>query len=140
MSSDLAPRASGAAAPVPTDGDNRYKAVQAKLNRLGKAMDDATLELVSLQRSMRANASRTEDAARDIENAGLDGKFVEVTNLVAVAMGGAAVEVRKLHDTAQETADLTHETKRTHSKLYGALDDIRSNRREKTPRPGFFNR
>ncbi|WP_030978284.1 conjugal transfer protein TraB [Streptomyces sp. NRRL S-1824] len=139
MSSDLAPRASGAA-PVPTDGDNRYKAVQAKLDRLGKAMDDATLELVSLQRSMRANATRTEDAARDIENAGLDSKFVEVTNLVAVALGGAAVEVRKLHDTAQETADLTHETKRTHSKLYGALDDIRSNRREKTPRPGFFNR
>lgn len=139
MSSDLAPRPSGAA-PVPADGDNRYKAVQAKLDRLGKAMDDATLELVSLQRSMRTNATRTEDAAGDIENAGLDGKFVEVTNLVAVALGGAAVEVRKLHDTAQETADLTHETKRTHSKLYGALDDIRSNRRERTPRPGFFNR
>jgi hypothetical protein len=139
MSSDPAPRADGAA-PVPADGDNRYKAVQAKLDRLGKAMDDATLELVSLRRSMRANATRTEDAARDIENAGLDGKFVEVTNLVAVALGGAAVEVRKLHDTAQETADLTHETKRTHSTLYGALDEIRSNRREKTPRPGFFNR
>lgn len=139
MSSDLAPRPS-AAAPVPADGDNRYKAVQAKLDRLGKAMDDSTLELVSLQRSMRSNATRTEDAARDIENAGLDGKFVEVTNLVAVALGGAAVEVRKLHDTAQETADLTHETKRTHSTLYGALDEIRSNRREKTPRPGFFNR
>ncbi|MGY1503653.1 conjugal transfer protein TraB (plasmid) [Streptomyces sp. QTS52] len=139
MSSDLAPRPS-AAAPVPADGDNRYKAVQAKLDRLGKAMDDSVLELVSLQRSMRSNAGRTEDAARDIENAGLDGKFVEVTNLVAVALGGAAVEVRKLHDTTQETADLTHETKRTHSKLYGALDEIRSNRPEKTPRPGFFNR
>jgi hypothetical protein len=139
MSSDLAPRASGAA-PVPADGDNRYKAVQAKLDRLGKAMDDAALELVSLQRSMRANASRTEGVAGDIENAGLEGKFVEVTNLVAVALGGAAVEVRKLHDTAEEVVDLTYQTKRTHSKLYGALDDIRSNRREKTPRPGFFNR
>lgn len=65
---------------------------------------------------------------------------MEVTNLVSVALGGAAIQVRRLHDTAQETADLTHETKSTHSKLYGALDDIRSNRREKTPRPGFFDR
>ncbi|MFI1621812.1 conjugal transfer protein TraB [Streptomyces lydicus] len=139
MSSDLAPRTTGAA-PAPVDGDNRYKTVQNKLDKLGKAMDDATLELESLRRSMQANATRTENVARDIENAGLDGKFVEVTNLVSVASGGAAVQVKRLCDTAQETADLTHEAKGTHSKLYGALDDIRSNRREKTPRPGFFDR
>ncbi|MEU9471274.1 conjugal transfer protein TraB [Streptomyces avermitilis] len=139
MSSDLAPRASGAA-PAPADGDNRYKAVQAKLLKLGKAMDDATLELESLRRSMRANATRTEGVARDIANADLDVKFVELTNNVSLALGGAAIQVRRLHDTAQETVDLTYETKRTHSKLYGALDDIRSNRREKTPKPAFFNR
>ncbi|WP_331743039.1 conjugal transfer protein TraB (plasmid) [Streptomyces sp. NBC_00868] len=138
MSSDLAPHAS--AAPAPADGDNRYKAVQAKLNKLGKAMSDATLELEGLRRSMQANAKNTEGVAGDIENADLDAKFVEVTNLVAVALGGAAVQVKKLCDTAQETCDLTHETKRTHSKLYGALDDIRSNRPEKTPKPGFFDR
>ncbi|MFJ9690368.1 MULTISPECIES: conjugal transfer protein TraB [unclassified Streptomyces] len=139
MSSDLVPRPA-AAAPAPADGDNRYKAVQNKLRRLGTAMDDATLELESLRRSMQANATRTENVARDIENAGLDGTFVEVTNLVSVALGGAAVQVRRLYDAAQETADLTHETTSTHSQLYGALDDIRSGRREKTPRPGFFNR
>ncbi|MEU8892936.1 conjugal transfer protein TraB [Streptomyces sp. NPDC048442] len=139
MMSDLASRPGGEA-PALADDDNRYKAVQNKLDKLGKAMDDATLELESLRRSMYANATRTEDVARDIENAGLDGQFVEVTNLVAVALGGAAVEVKRLHDTAQETAGLTHKTKSTHSKLYGALDDIRSNRREKTPRPGFFDR
>ncbi|MFD9572637.1 conjugal transfer protein TraB [Streptomyces sp. NPDC059982] len=139
MSSDLAPRAGGAA-PAPADDDNRYKAVQAKLLRLGKAMDDATLELEGLRQSMQANATRTEDVSRDIGRADLDVKAVEITNLVAVALGGAAIQARKLHDTAQETCDLTHETRRTHSNLYGALDDIRSNRREKTPRPGFFNR
>ncbi|MEV5082117.1 conjugal transfer protein TraB [Streptomyces sp. NPDC056159] len=137
--SDLAPRTSGAA-PVPADGDNRYKAVQAKLDKLGKAMDDATLELESLRRSMQANATRTEGVARDIAGADLDAVFVELTNNVSVALGGAAIQVRKLADTAQEAADLTHETRRTHSKLYGALDDIRSNRRVKTPKPGFFNR
>ncbi|MFE2383182.1 conjugal transfer protein TraB [Streptomyces misionensis] len=137
--SDLAPPNPGSA-PAPADGDNRYKAVQAKLDRLGKAMDDAVLELESLRRSMQANASRTEDVARDIANADLDVKFVELTNNVAIALGGAAIHVRKLADTAEETADLTHQTRRTHSKLYGALDDIRSNRREKTPKPAFFNR
>ncbi|MEU8851982.1 conjugal transfer protein TraB [Streptomyces sp. NPDC048564] len=138
MSGNPAPR-NTSAAPAPSDDDNRYKAVQAKLLRLGQAMDDATLDLESLRRSMYANASRTEDVARDIADAGLDVKYVELTNLVAVALGGAAIEVRKLADTAEETADFTHQTRRTHSTLYGALDDIRSNRREKTPRPGFFN-
>ncbi|WP_331756456.1 conjugal transfer protein TraB (plasmid) [Streptomyces sp. NBC_01547] len=137
--SDLAPRSTGTAA-APADGDNRYKSVQSKLDKLGKAMDDAGLELEGLRRSMKANAAHTHDVAGDIENADLDAKFVEVTNLVSVALGGAAVEVKRLCDSAQETADLTWETKRTHSRLYGALDDIRSNRREKTPRPGFFNR
>ncbi|MER0428857.1 conjugal transfer protein TraB [Streptomyces microflavus] len=138
MSSDLAPRPS-AAAPAVADGDNRYKAVQDKLDALGHALDDAGLGLEELVRSVRRNAKRAEDAARDVDNAGLDGKFVELTSNVGVALGGAGVQVKKLYETAQETADLTHETKRTHSKLYGALDDIRSNRREKTPRPGFFN-
>jgi DNA repair ATPase RecN len=139
MSSDLAPRPSGAA-PAVADGDNRYKAVQAKLDALGRALDDAGLGLEELMRSVKRNAKRAEDAARDVDNAELDPKFVELTSNVSVALGGAGVQVKKLHDTAQETADLTYETKRTHSKLYGALDDIRSNRREKTPRPGFFNR
>ncbi|MFG2440858.1 conjugal transfer protein TraB [Streptomyces sp. NPDC048508] len=139
MSSDLAPR-QGGAAPAVADGDNRYKAVQGKLDTLGRALDDAGLGLEELVRSIRRNATRAQDAARDVDNAGLDPKFVELTSNVAVALGGAGVQVKKLSETAQETADLTHEAKRTHSTLYGALDDIRSGRRERTPRPGFFNR
>lgn len=137
--SDLAPRNTGAT-PAPADDDNRYKAVQAKLKKLGKAMDDATLELDALRRSMHDNATHTDGVAISIENADLDPGFVDLTNNVVIALIGAAREVRNLSNTAQETADLTHQTQRTHSKLYGALDDIRSNRREKTPKPGFFNR
>ncbi|MEG8280969.1 conjugal transfer protein TraB [Streptomyces sp. AHA2] len=139
MSSDLAPR-NTSTAPAVADDDNRYKAVQAKLDKLGKALDDATLDLLGLWRSMQENAKHTDGVATDIENADLDPKFVGLTANVATALDGAAREVRKLSDTAQETVDLTHETRRTHAKLYGALDDIRSNRREKTPRPGFFDR
>ncbi|MFF0199052.1 conjugal transfer protein TraB [Streptomyces anulatus] len=129
-----------ASAPAPADGDNRYKAVQAKLRRLGQALDDSTLELEGLYRSMRFNADHAEVAARDIEAADLDPRFVELTNLVSTALGGAAIEVRNLRSTARETADLTHQTRRTHSTLYGELDTIRSTRRERTPKPGFFDR
>ncbi|MDT6988069.1 conjugal transfer protein TraB [Streptomyces lusitanus] len=139
MSSDLAPRTTSTA-PAVADDDNRYKAVQAKLDKLGKALDDATLDLLALWRSMHENAKHTDGVATDIENADLDPKFVGLTANVATALDGAAREVRKLSDTAQETVDLTHETRRTHATLYGALDDIRSGRREKTPRPGFFDR
>jgi len=138
MSSDLAPQQGKAAAP--TDGDNRFKAVQHKLKTLGKAMDMATVELEALQLSMRTNASRSEQLAVDIANAGLDPKFVEMTNSVSLALGGAAVEVRKLHETAQDVSSQAHETMRTHSKLYEALDDVRSGRPEATPKPGFFVR
>jgi hypothetical protein len=130
---------SGKSAAV-TDDDNRYKAVQAKLSALGRALDDAGLDLEALVRSTKANAGRANDAARDIATAGLDPRFVELTSSVSVAMGGAAVQVRKLADTAQETADLTHAARGTHSRLYQGLDELRSNRREKTPRPGFFVR
>ncbi|MGW7318302.1 conjugal transfer protein TraB [Streptomyces sp. NPDC054865] len=137
--SNPAPRSTGRAA-APADGDNRYKSVQSKLDKLSKAMDDAGLELEALRRSMKDNADRTLDVAVDIEHAELDAKFVQMTNWVSVALGGAALEVKRLCDRAQETADLAHHTKRTHAKLYGALDDIRSNRSERTPRPGFLNR
>ncbi|MET8787988.1 conjugal transfer protein TraB [Streptomyces sp. NPDC004589] len=124
--------------PAPTDSDNRYKAVQAKLNKLAASMDDATAELEALRRSMQANATRCEGIARDIADAELDKRFVELTSHVSVALGGAAIQVRRLHETAGEVADLTHGTRRRHSELYGALDEIRSNRRFRTPKPGFF--
>lgn len=137
MSGELAPR-NASAAPAPADDDNRYKALQAKLKKLAAAMDDAALGLEALRRSMQANATRCEGVARDIENAQLDAKFVEMTNTVSVALGGAAIQVRKLDDTARDVADLAHETHQRHSQLYGALDEVRSGRAERTPRPGFF--
>ncbi|MEU8445538.1 conjugal transfer protein TraB [Streptomyces microflavus] len=135
--SDLAPTTGGGAA-ARTDGDNRYKAVQQKLKTLGTAMDMAGTELEVLLRGMRMNAQRSEGLAVDIANAELDRKFVEMTNQVSVALGGAAAEVRKLHETAQEVSGLAHDTRRTHARLYEGLDTVRSSRKERTPKPGFF--
>jgi hypothetical protein len=136
---DIVPRPASPA-PAPADSDNRYKAVQAKLAALGRALDDASLELEALVRSTKANAARASDVARDIDNADLDPRFVGLTSSVSEAMGGAAVQVRRLADTAQETAGLTHQARTTHSRLYQGLDELRSNRRVKTPKPGFFVR
>ncbi len=76
--SELEPRRTGAAAPA--DGDNRYKSVQRKLKTLRHAMDEAEVELGGLLRSMRANATHTEELAGHIAHAELDRKFVELTN------------------------------------------------------------
>ncbi|RPK32241.1 hypothetical protein EES39_39075 [Streptomyces sp. ADI92-24] len=134
--SDFAPATGRAAAQ--TDGDNRYKALQQKLKTLGTAMDLASTELETLLRGMRTNAQRSEGLAVDIANAELDKKFVEMTNQVSVALGGAAIEVKKLHETAQEVSGLAHDTRATHARLYEGLDDVRSSRTERTPKPGFF--
>ncbi|MEU5499508.1 hypothetical protein [Streptomyces griseofuscus] len=135
--SDLTPRTGFIVAP--TDGDGRYKAVQLKLKSLGTAMEAAGQELEMLLRRMRVNAQRTEGLAVDIANAELDRKFIEMTNQVAVALGGAAVEVQKLHATAQEVSGLATAARRTHARLYAGLDTIRSGRSERTPKPGFFD-
>ncbi len=139
MSSNLEPRPDGGAA-APTDGDNRYKSVQHKLKTLGQAMEIAGNELEVLLRGMRKNAQRAGGLAVDIANAELDRKFIEMTNQVAVALGGAAAEVQKLHATAQEVSGQAHDTRRTHARLYEELDDIRSSRPERTPKPGFLIR
>ncbi|MFD5398576.1 conjugal transfer protein TraB [Streptomyces sp. NPDC127097] len=138
MSSELVPLNDSAVAQG--GDDNRFKAVQSKLGRLAKALDDATVELEILHRSMQGNANHTDGVATDVENADLDGKFVGLTSNVATALVGAARSVKTLTDTTCETADLTYKTRRAHARLYGRLDDIRSNRREKTPRAGFFDR
>ncbi|MFF9497232.1 conjugal transfer protein TraB [Streptomyces flaveolus] len=135
--SDLARRTSGGAA-AQTDGANHFKAVQQKLKTLGRAMDLASNELETLLRGMRVNAQRAEGLAVDIANAELDPKFVEMTNQVSVALGGAAVEVRKVHESAEEVSGLAHDAWRMHARLYEGLDTIRSGRKERTPKPGFF--
>ncbi|MFB7211056.1 conjugal transfer protein TraB [Streptomyces sp. NPDC056255] len=137
--SDLAPH-TGSTVPVPAGGDHRYKAVQTKLRRLGRALDSLADDLEVLRRDMRTNAARARSTATDIENADLDPKFVVLTDQVADALGAAANSVKDLGDSAREVATETYQAKRLHAKLYRTLDDIRSNRSEKTPKPAFFTR
>ncbi|MFH8753349.1 conjugal transfer protein TraB [Streptomyces rimosus] len=138
MSSELEPRKAGA--PAASDSDNRYKSVQAKLGQLARAMDDATVELGVLRSDMRTNAKRVQDLASRIDDADLDPKYVDMTSEVSTALGGAAVQSRKLHQTAEEVSALAYDTRHNHAQLYEGLDTIRSGRRDRTPKPGFFVR
>ncbi|MFF3941658.1 conjugal transfer protein TraB [Streptomyces phaeofaciens] len=123
-----------------TDGDNGFKAVQQKLTALARTLDSSVLELEQLHLRMKANARRSEQAARDIAAADVDPTFVEMQNAVSLALGGAEIAARRLGESAREVSSLAHETQATHTRLYQGLDDIRSSRRERTPKPGFFAR
>ncbi|MFD9047808.1 conjugal transfer protein TraB [Streptomyces zaomyceticus] len=122
-----------------TSDDNRYKAIQAKLTGLSKALDDKIADLEGLRIRMRANAMKAQDTAQAIEHADLDVRFVEMTNAVSIALGGAAAAVRVLTEEVCEGAASARQVRRGHEQLYGRLDEIRSNRREKTPKPGFLD-
>ncbi|WP_324605816.1 conjugal transfer protein TraB [Streptomyces sp. NRRL B-24484] len=126
--------------PAPTDGDNRYKAVQHKLKAFSGALDGATGRLEALRRRMRATADRASTLAGHIADAGLDPVFVEMTNAVALALDGAALATGRLHESAQAVSADASETQRTHARMYEALDQIRSGRKHRTPKPGFFAR
>lgn len=134
-----APAAGASAAPAPTDGDNRYKSVQNKLKTLAKAMDEATGRLEALERRMKTNGTRSHQLAADIAQADLDKVFVELTSTVATALGAAAVQVSRLRGTAQEVTTLAEQTRVGHYKFYEGLDRVRTGRRFRTPKPGFFN-
>ncbi|MFC9534363.1 conjugal transfer protein TraB [Streptomyces sp. NPDC056975] len=123
-----------------TSGDNSFTALQAKLLVLIKLMDDGATELESVYRSMKANATRCEGAAGDIENAEFDPEFIDLTNHTATALGGATVQARHLMASANELAENTRQARQTHAKKYGPLDTVRSGRRHKTPKPGVFVR
>ncbi|MDQ0577915.1 hypothetical protein [Streptomyces rishiriensis] len=123
-----------------TDGDNRYKAVQQKLTALARTLDSSLLELEQLHLRMKANATRSEEAARAIAAADVDPTFVEMQNAVSLALGGAQVAARRLGESGREVSRLAHEAQTLHASLYQGLDDIRSSRRERTPKPGFFAR
>ncbi|MFE5596271.1 conjugal transfer protein TraB [Streptomyces sp. NPDC056549] len=121
-----------------TSDDNGYEATQAKLDGLSKALDDKAVELEVLLRRMKANARKAQDTAQAIDAADLDPRFVELTSAVSTALGGAAVHIQRLAEDAVAGAAHARVVQNSHAKLYGRLDEIRSGRREKTPKAGFF--
>ncbi|MER7832208.1 conjugal transfer protein TraB [Streptomyces sp. NPDC095602] len=136
MSSDIVVHTGST--PVAADGNHRYQDVQKKMKVLAQKMDEATTDLENLRQTMRANAATAQTLANQIENADLDVKFVALTQAVSAALDGASTAVGKLLASAQQAATRASDVQHRHRQLYQRLDEVRSGRAERTPKPGFF--
>ncbi|MYW06035.1 conjugal transfer protein TraB [Streptomyces sp. SID3343] len=131
--SEIAQRASQA-----SDAAAGYRELQKNLSTLERSMNRVTGDIEQLMRRTVATAAEAADLADAIEHAGLDGAHVELTRLVEEALRSAAPAVNALDDAAGDVTQGTRTTRAAHQALYGVLDEIRTTRRERTPKPGFF--
>lgn len=137
MSSELAlPQNKGLA--ESEGGGNGYSGLQRKLDALTKALDAAHGDLEHLVEQASTNANTASAAASLLEAADGDPRYVERTGAVATALTGATKATVELRDLAGELAAKAAKGARTHQQKYGALHDVRSRRRTKTPKPGFL--
>ncbi|EDY49045.1 hypothetical protein [Streptomyces clavuligerus] len=124
--------------PIASAGASPYQAFQQALRNVDRELSTMADDLAVVERAMRRDAQAVEGTAEAIARAGLDDRFVRMTQEVAILLGGTARGLGLFQQAAQEAADDTAATARLHTSLYGRLDEIRSGRKEKTPKPGFF--
>lgn len=125
---------------VRSDGDHSFTALQKKLAALHRLLDDAAEQLGMLKHDVGAHAKVLTATADAVAHAELDAKFADMTGDVAAAFAAGVQGAQRLEARSQETADAVNAAKRTHARLYGGLDEIRTSRRERTPKPGFLTR
>ncbi|PRH77774.1 hypothetical protein C6N75_18490 [Streptomyces solincola] len=115
-----------------------YADLQRVLLHVQAAMDDLSDDMALLRRIMANTAVRVDQVADAIADADVDQQFVGLTQQVAEALGSAVHHTRNLSEAGGEAAAQTAATRRMHASMYGALDQVRTGRKHKTPKPGFF--
>ncbi|MFB8415333.1 conjugal transfer protein TraB [Streptomyces albidoflavus] len=155
--SDLTPRS--APAPAPARGastlkgaggglrgtsavwdDNRYAAVQQRLKDLAATMDAISASLLHSAKRMKENSEEAASTAAAIARADLDGVFIDLTEETGSALATAHKAMKKAARSSQSLAVKAHQAQTDHQRMYQPLDQVRSGRRYRTPKPGFFNR
>ncbi|GAA3384469.1 conjugal transfer protein TraB [Streptomyces racemochromogenes] len=121
-----------------TSDQNNYRAVQRKLHIFTQAMDAASSELSVVVRRMYQHAKTVSATADQLGDADGDEKYVDLTNLVAQALTEAAVATARTRNAAMEAAEASKAARESHRNKYAALDDVRTTRTTKTPKPGFW--
>lgn len=137
MSSELLP--SGKNALLQTD-DHSYEALQAKLRFLSDALTIAAEDVRAFHQRMKQRGDNAMYWADLIDHANLAPRHVEMTRAVGIAFTSAAKHYNNLSAKAQYNATRAWSAQRKHAASYGRLDEVRRNRREPTPAPGFFTR
>ena len=121
-----------------TSDHNNYRAVQRKLHLFTQAMDAAGNELSVVVRRMYQHSRTVSVTADQLSDAHGDEKYVDLTNLVAQALTEAAAATARTRNAAMEAAEASKAAKDSHHDKYAALDGVRSTRRTRTPKPGFW--
>lgn len=121
------------------DGENGFNGLQRKLDALTMILDAAHGDLEYLVERASTNANTASAKAVLLEAADGDPRYVEMTGDVATALVGATKAAVGLRDFGGEMAAKAATTARTHQQKYDGLHDVRSRRRTKTPKPGFFD-
>lgn len=131
-------------APSTTDhgggGEAHYTALQ---RRLAAFADDVTrlqALLADLHKHIAANADHASDISRRAAESDYDSKPVELAKAVSIALGGTSNDARTLTEMAGKIATKAENARATHQRLYERLHTVRSQRTERTPKPGAFTR
>ncbi|WP_214993065.1 hypothetical protein, partial [Streptomyces sp. McG5] len=120
--------------------DNRYAAVQQRLKDLAATMDAISDSLQHSAKRMKQNGEEAASTAAAIARADLDSVFVELTEETSSALATAHKATKKTARSSQSLAGKAHQAQTLHQRMYQPLDQVRSGRRHRTPKPGFFNR
>ncbi|MFD6132980.1 conjugal transfer protein TraB [Streptomyces diastaticus] len=120
--------------------DNRYAAVQQRLKDLAATMDAISDSLLYSAKRLKQNGEEAASTAAAIARADLDGAFVELTEETSSALATAHKATKKAVRSSQSLAEKAHRAQTLHQRMYQPLDRVRSGRRHRTPKPGFFNR
>ncbi|MFD9057545.1 conjugal transfer protein TraB [Streptomyces albidoflavus] len=120
--------------------DNRYAAVQQRLKDLAATMDAISDSLLHSAKRMKENSEEAASTAAAIARADLDGVFVDLTEETSSALATAHKAMKKTARSSQSLAVKAHQAQTLHQRMYQPLDQVRSGRRHRTPKPGFFSR
>ncbi|MDX3232521.1 conjugal transfer protein TraB [Streptomyces sp. ME19-01-6] len=126
--------------PEPAGGTSKYDRLQQRLKGFAADMEQSKILLEQLAKRIDANATHAKGVASRAAATEFDEKPVGLASAVSVALGGTGVDAKKLTQMAAKLAGKADATQRTHQRLYEPLHKVRSQRRERTPKPGAFNR
>lgn len=117
---------------------NDYASLQRKLRLFAAAMDAGCEALAKVQLDMKLKASLASVRAQQLDDADGDEKYVDLTSSVSTMLSGAAVATQRTRAAGEEAARAARHAAAAHRAKYGGLHGIRSSRKTKTPKPGFF--
>ena len=124
---------------VAVPGDSAgYQALQLHLGKLTAGLEECKTDLEAQRLTMQQAADRAQRLAEQIAQADLGKRHIAMTEAVAHALGEASSSGHRLTLMSQDTAAQSEHARRVHRRLYEGLDRVRSDRKEPTPRPGFF--